>query len=329
MMTLLISFLIFSGCNSQPEEKTTEFKDTAMAMEYKVIVGKPLRSLERNKVKKIIRDSFVEINTIYNKWNQNSEVSRINHLKAGETMPISPKLENLLKQVDEIVKISNGRFDPTVEPLQQLWKEKLDLGGIPNQDEIDEITQAVGWNNIHVENSRCWKDHDQTSLDLGGIAKGLGVDLIVERLNKAGHPDVFVEWGGEIRASGQHPDQRPWKIFISRFSDPNPESAIAHFELNNQAIATSGDYLQNWTIIKDRECVTYCHIFDPHHHTPLVAKHDTVASVSVVAPKCALADALATTAMTFSTSQEAKEWAETVQEKDSSISFWIVTREHN
>ena len=36
-----------------------------------------------------------------------------------------------------------------------------------------------------------------------GIAKGWCVDAIVETLNAAGFPDVYVDWGSDIRASGQ------------------------------------------------------------------------------------------------------------------------------
>ena len=46
------------------------------------------------------------------------------------------------------------------------------------------------------------KQNGKTQLDLGGIAKGLAVDLLVERLNDAGFPSVFVEWEHMLHESG-------------------------------------------------------------------------------------------------------------------------------
>jgi len=166
------------------------------------------------------------------------------------------------------------------------------------------------------------------SLDLGGIAKGYGVDLILENLNQAGFSDVFVEWGGEIRASGKHPEGRPWRIFISRLENNDPHLAIAHLDLVDQAIATSGDYLQNWTIEKDGNCSTFFHIIDPVTLHPLQKQPLSIASTSVVAPTCALADGLATVAMMFLSVEEAQVWAEKMKKENPDLSFWIVSRQN-
>ena len=170
-----------------------------------------------------------------------------------------------------MTELSEGRFDPTIEPLQKLWKEHLAQGTVPSKPQIDALLPAIGWNKIHLSKGKICKDHDLTSLDLGGIAKGYCVDLLVERLNANGYPSIFVEWGGEIRTSGQHPDNRPWTIFISRFGNPDPEKALAILTLRNQAIATSGDYIQQWKVQKENtgEEAVYFHIIDPLTGQPL------------------------------------------------------------
>lgn len=326
----LFLFLLFAaaltGCNSAPEGSTTHFSGNAMTIDYRITIAGALSHDQQQIIQGIVSGTFAEINTVYNKWNPNSEISRLNKLKAGEVSPISAQLEAFLHQVDEIVQISKGRFDPTIEPLQQLWKQKLALGSIPSDAEIQNVMPAVGWHKIHFNHGQFSKDHDLTSLDLGGIAKGLCVDLLVERLNRAGYPDLFVEWGGEIRASGQHPDKRPWHIFISRFGDTNPDNAIAHIDLHDQAIATSGDYLQNWRIERDGKTIIYFHILNPLTGYPLVATADSIASASVVAPTCVLADGLATVAMLFATPAEAHAWAAEVQAKHPQASFWIASK---
>lgn len=310
---------------------TTLFSGEVMTMRYKIIVGAILGDNQIDKIKELIHSTFQEVNLIYNKWNPDSELSQLNRLKAGVKVEISPALEHLFKETQLIVELSNGLFDPTIEPLQQLWKEKLNQEKIPSDAELNGIASMIGWDKVHVADGLFYKDHEGVKLDFGGIAKGLAIDLLVERLENLGHKDVFVEWGGEIRAAGLHPEQRLWKIYISHLGDDDPEHAIDTVSLDNQAIATSGDYLQNWSVWAQEEKnvqkrVTYFHIFDPYTLRPLKASNTSVASVSVVASNCVFADGLATAAMLCADSATANKWAEEIKVLYPEVSFWIVSR---
>lgn len=323
---LLITLMacIAAGCHSSDNStySIATFTGNAMTITYKVTVGGALTQKQNQDIRHIISRVFSDIDNTYNKWNPESELSRLNRAKRNTKIPISPDLEKFLQQTGELVALTNGRFDPTVEPLQALWKHRLEHGRLPTPLEIAAITPAVGWHNIHIADGIFSKDDDYTMLDLGGIAKGYAVDLLTERLNAAGYPDVYVEWGGEIRASGQHPSGRPWNVFISRLENTDPTQAIAHLHLKDQAIATSGDYLQFWTVDGRR----YFHIIDPRLKIPLTIGEHTVASASVLADTCAFADALATAAMTFQTASEAEQWAEAIRNSYPNVSFWIVSR---
>ena len=293
-----------------------------MTIDYRISIGSALSTQEIRSAQGIIDQTFEEVNAIYNKWNPQSELSQLNKAKAGEKIFISPQMEKLLTLTDEIVTLTEGRFDPTIEPLQHLWKSYLTMRQVPSKEEIHKISSAIGWNKIHFHEGVFYKDHEATSLDLGGIAKGFCVDLILERLNEAGYPNVFVEWGGEIRASGQHSDQRPWKIFISGLGSKDLDHAIDTLTLNNQAIATSGDYLQNWQLENEH----YFHILDPKTLYPLKIEENSIASASVLANSCALADGLATGMMMFPSVNEAKAWADKLKESHPELSFWIISR---
>lgn len=330
-MLLALCLAYKSYDNSEPlSPLPIEFSGNVMFMNYRILIGSTLNSDSKKRIEGIISDVFNEINTIYNKWNPNSELSKLNRLKSGEHAILSKELARFLLRTQYIVELSHGRFDPTIEPIQQLWKETLSKGERPTTQEIKLLSPAIGWNKIHFDETTFYKDHDDTALDLGGIAKGLAVDMILERLEQDGHVNLFVEWGGEIRVSGSHPDNRPWNIFISRFGNTQPEQAIAHLSLFNEAIATSGDYLQNWTIyeVNHKKVTTYFHIIDPHTHQPLVATPKSIASASIIAPNCMLADALATTAMLFESKTEATEWLSEVQKQIPGLKFYLFTREN-
>lgn len=326
MIRLLLLFILYLGsisCSSSQEKNNIAFfSDNVMTIDYRIVIGKALSKEATQNIQNLIDQTFEEVNVIYNKWNPNSELSKLNQAKAWEEITISLQMERLLSLTDDIVHLTEGRFDPTIEPLQHLWKSHLTIGQLPKEKDLQELYPSLGWHNIHFSNGIFYKDHDLTRLDLGGIAKGYCVDLLVERLNEAGYPDVFVEWGGEIRASGQHPDQRPWKIFISGLGSNDLNQAIAILTLNNQAIATSGDYLQNWQVGNEH----YFHIIDPTSKSPLKVTNNSVSSASVLANRCAIADGIATALMIFPNAEKANEWAEYLKITHPELQFWIVSR---
>ncbi|HRD55768.1 MAG TPA: FAD:protein FMN transferase [Parachlamydiaceae bacterium] len=322
-----LAFLLVSCSPSTEEKSGSVFLGNAMTMDYKVIIGD--ENSERKKIQMIIDSTFSEIDAIYNKWNPQSELSSLNKLKAYQKKVLSPELEAFLIKTKEITLLTNGLFDPTVEPLERLWKKAWAEKKVPKEEEIKKILLAVGLDKIVIEEGTFYKTHDQLSLDLGGIAKGFAVDLLTFNLNKAGYQNVFVEWGGEVKAIGEHPDKRAWRIFISRLHDQNPEHAISHVDLKDKAVATSGDYLQNWTVRIENKTIIYSHIFDPKTGYPLEITRSSIASATVLHSSCLMADAIATALMLFPNQEKAKDFALSLQEKEPDMQFWIISREQN
>ncbi|MDB6081109.1 MAG: apbE [Chlamydiia bacterium] len=296
-----------------------------MTVPYRIEIGKNLSTTKQAEVQNTIDATFNEIDRVYNKWNKNSELSKLNRLPANQPESISNELAHFLRRCDYFVKLSKGKFDPTIEALQQVWKDHLEKGTLPSENEIKIAQATVGWDTITLKNNVFTKKHSATALDLGGIAKGYTVDLMVERLQKMGYNSVFVEWGGEIRASGKHPQGRSWAVYISNLEDLNPEHALAYVPLTNQAIATSGDYLQNWIV----DGTTYFHVFDPQTGKPLALTDTSIASASCLANDCMTADALATMLVMCKTLDEAKALATELQTEIPGTVFWLMSRKKN
>lgn len=255
-----------------------------MTIEYAVQVGDAHPDLSQ--IQRIIDTTFREIDQIYNNWNPYSEVSLLNALPAWQKLELSPQLAVFLKKIERLNALTEGRFDPTVAPI----KMSLLAGEITTHS-------PVGWEKIHLEGDIFWKEEGAIALDLGGVAKGYAVDLLVERLQNQGYDHLFVEWGGEIRVAGRHPEGRPWKVAILY-----PNSVV--LELHEEAIATSGSYHQRWEIGE----ATYTHIIDPKTREPL--SNSPIQSASVVTQSCMEADAFATALMLFASQEEAYAWAE-------------------
>lgn len=290
-----------------------------MTVPYRILIACDCRQEDIKTVKAIAASTFDEIDRIYNKWNPASELSAINAGAGNMPLKLSSELYSFFQLTDRFVHETRGKFDPTVEPVQKIWKRAFEAGRLPEQEEIAIGASSVGWDKISIKDGAFVKHGNAVQLDFGGIVKGFTVDMLVQRYNAAGYMNVFVDWGGEIRTSGRHPDNRPWKVCISRLGDPDPSAAFAILDMEDAAVATSGDYLQQWTVGKE----TYFHIIDPATLRPLQATHSSIASVTVMAPTCVEADVLATTAMLFPSVAEAEEWAARYPH----ARFWIFSRE--
>ncbi len=134
-------------------------------------------------------------------------------------------------------------------------------------------------------------------LDLSGIAKGHAVDRVACVLLAQGVDSFLVEVGGELRSCGHKPDGSAWRVAIERpaagqieHSHGGRQDAFRVVELENRAIATSGDYRNFFNAGGQR----HSHSIDPRTGQPV--RHE-LASVSVVADSTMTADALSTALM--------------------------------
>jgi thiamine biosynthesis lipoprotein len=185
---------------------------------------------------------------------------------------------------------SEGAFDVTVGPLVERWGFGAHgaMTKLPTDTELDALRGRLGHDHLGFDPKAgtLRKDAAALRVDLSAIAKGYGVDQAAAALREAGHTDFMVEVGGEIRTAGATEAGRAWRLAVEK---PNPtERAIYEVvELRDRAMATSGDY-RNFTEVGGKR---YSHTIDPTTGRPVTHR---LASVSVVAPTCAEADAMAT-----------------------------------
>jgi methylenetetrahydrofolate dehydrogenase (NADP+)/methenyltetrahydrofolate cyclohydrolase len=307
----LCLLLWFASCQkNEIKDPCTHFEGTAMTIDYHITVGMKLSESEQKIVSQIIEKTFSEVHEIFDNWNPNSEISRLNAARKEELIPLSPPLQDLLTLCRQLVTLSGGRFDPTIAPLGKIWREARENKKSPAIDQLQIACDALGWNHIQIHNGIFKKDHDETSLDLCAISKGLCIDWIIDRLQKLGIKDLMVQWAGQIRAAGHHPQTGDWLVQIHPGLTVNHQP-MAPIPLRNSAIATSGN--------------PYFRIIDPLTASPIEKTDYSVAYATVIAPTCALADALCTAAMLFATRKEAESWAQEVVELHPDVRFWILS----
>lgn len=284
-----------------------------MGTGYSVKITGKIKQSELEEIHERIEAELAEVNRQMSTWDPESEISRFNHFQSLEGFQCSQAFGTVVRRALELSKGSGGAFDPTLQPLLNLWgfgSEAEDMQ-VPDQHAIKVIKETTGWDKLKVdENSKLWKTEPELSLALGAIAKGYGVDAVGRILDEFGLEDWFVEIGGEVLARGLNPDGIPWRIGI-QYPTTNPMSTKLQgiVSVKSGAIATSGDY-RNYM---EEDGVVYSHILDPR--TGYTVKSDT-ASVTVSAPNCMDADGIATALFVMGV-EDGIHWIESMDDVES------------
>ncbi len=286
LLIVLFAFTV-AGCDNL---RQTRLAGRTMGTTYHITVAhgwldRP-RGLETGIAKRLD-----EINRIFSTYIADSEINRFNRWPAGdEPFKASAEFYHVMEVAGRIHRLSAGAWDGTVRPLVDLWGfgPAPITATVPDPDRIEALKKTVGFDKIVLGPGSTLEKRGEVTLDLASIAKGYGVDALAALIRGEGCRDFLVEIGGEVVAAGQRPGGGPWKVGINT---PRPEASATEVyravALSDRAMATSGDY-RNFFEADGRR---YAHILDPRTGYPATGG---VASATVLAPDCTLADGLAT-----------------------------------
>jgi thiamine biosynthesis lipoprotein len=231
-----------------------------------------------------------EVNRLMSTYDSTSELSRFNAARSTEAMALSPATLEVVATALRVSRETGGALDITVAPLVDAWG--FGPAGrpatVPAGSTLAKLATRIGYQRLRLDQAAgtLAKGTPDMAIDLSAVAKGYAVDRAAAVLLEAGVGDFLMEIGGELRASGTRPDGRAWRVAVER---PADSSRTIHqvVELGAAAVATSGDY-RNFYVRGGRR---YAHLIDPRTSAPVT---HAGASVTVVAPDCATADAWAT-----------------------------------
>ena len=214
-------------------------------------------------------------------FDANSALSRLN--RDGELRAPDADLLRVLRLAQQVAERSDGAFDITVQPLWLAWSAARSAGRTPTAQAITEAHAKVGWRGLDVSMERVRFLRPGMALTLNGIAQGYAADLARERLRAHGVEHALLDTG-EWAPLGHSPAGRPWTLAVADpRASPNDPHALAALHADGRSVATSSD--AHTTFTADRR---HHHVFDPRSgQSPA-----QLASVTVLAASCALADAL-------------------------------------
>ncbi len=248
-------------------------------------------------------DSLIRVEQSISIFDHNSLISYINNAESG---PVDSHLAYVYNMAKDVNHRSNGTFDPTLSRIIDAWGFGESHIASPDTADIENILKSVGIDKTHIENGILYKDNPDIQFNFSALAKGYGVDVAARVLKERGCKDLMFEIGGEIVCAGVNPDGRKWRILIETpdeeflkevfKSDKQPSFKDPLIvELNNEALATSGNY-RNYRKGKGG---AYGHTISTRTGRPVTTD---ILSASIIAPSCMLADAMATACMAMGSS---------------------------
>jgi FAD:protein FMN transferase len=227
-------------------------------------------------------DRIVELERTWSRFLEGSEVSRLN-AAAGRPVILSLDTFALVQAAVAAWERTGGLFDPTVLTT---------LSGVGYDRSFDRIerdgpplpapTPAPGCAGIVMRpNLRLVVLPSDVGLDLGGIAKGLAADWVLEQLleHSAG---ACVNLGGDLRVAGEPPSGDGWLVGVE---DPLQGGEIMRLALAEGAVCTSSRLRRRW----QRNGHDQHHIVDPRTGRPT---RTPVVATTVIAGTAAEAEVL-------------------------------------
>lgn len=222
------------------------------------------------------------------RFRSDSDVGRANLAPTGSAVSIEERTAAALREAKRWAELTDGAFDPGLARAILMW----DVGSRREPPPASAVRRFAGQSlyrylELEQRDGR-WSlrlHHPDAGIDLGGIGKGIGVDRAVALLRERGWKDALVNVGGDLFAMGRSEDSDAWKIGVR--SPADPRRLATTLEVSDEAVATSGDYVQYFEHGGRR----YHHLLDPRTGEP---RESSWRSVTVAAATCTAADAAAT-----------------------------------
>ena len=223
-------------------------------------------------------------------YRDDSEVSRLNATAHMGPVAVEPGLFGLLERAQRLSKETGGAYDVTTGAISEAWGFFRGPKRVPDPDTLADARERTGYHHLSLDpaNRTVAFDRPGVIINLGSIGKGYALDRVASLIRDHWWPTTALVHGGRssLFALGSPPGGfgGHWQIALRNPFDPDVPLGVLH--LRNRGMGTSGNSFQHF----EADGHVYGHILDPRTGAPAPGP----ASVTVLAPTAAEADALST-----------------------------------
>ena len=216
--------------------------------------------------------AIADVHRLMSFHDAHSDVSRLNRQAWRGPVSVDPHTLQVLRLASRISAASEGVFDVTLAPLL------VASGFLPRPVGVPEPDPSATWRDIDVRLDGCVRFKKPLWLDLGGIAKGYGVDAAMRAADRPVGTSLSINAGGDLRIAG--PQSAEVLLAVAGPSaNPAPQLTLANRALaSSQGFPARRRHAQVWK--------------SPHRHGLTHRNLSLTRFVTVVAEHCAVADAL-------------------------------------
>jgi thiamine biosynthesis lipoprotein len=213
----LIFLITLNSCNEK-QEKYQRDEGLIFGTTYHIIYE------YKKDIHDDIRAKLLEFNSSLSTYEKGSIISKVNR---NEAVLLDDYFTKCFNKAKEISEKTEGAFDMTVAPLVNAWGFGFSKRDSVSTGLVDSLLHYVGMDKVKIVNGRLVKKYPGVMLDASAIAKGYGVDVAAEFLEKKGIRNYLVEIGGEMRVKGVNASGVPWRVGIDK---PIDDPKVLHRE---------------------------------------------------------------------------------------------------
>jgi FAD:protein FMN transferase len=223
-------------------------------------------------------------------FDNNSQTNQINAQAGIKPVTIDREVFELIKRSLKISQLTQGAFDITYGSIdKRFWNFDKEMTSLPDADTARLMVRLIDYKNVLLNDDDCsvFLKESGMRIGFGGIGKGYAAEKAKAVLKASGVTSGIVNAAGDLTAWGKQPNGQSWTIGIA---DPNTKNnAFSSFEINDMAVATSGNY-EKYVIIDGKR---YSHTIDPKTGFPVSG----IKSVTIICPNAEVADVMTTPVM--------------------------------
>lgn len=241
---------------SQPVRNT--FRHEAMATTFKIAIA----STDARYARQAAQATFEELDHIegrLSRYVESSDISRINHLHAGQLSVVHPDTFDCLRIALKVYRATDGAFDVAYGsrgPSNGRPRLRLDA----DKHSVEVLTNGI-------------------LLDLGGIGKGFALDRMAELLKDWELESVLLAASTSTLLAGEPPPGAAgWSVTIG------PQHDMRRLRLSNRAVSGSGSTARGHHIIDPRTAQPADGRFRAWATAPTAAMADALSTAFMVMP---------------------------------------------
>lgn len=284
ILLIILSFLIFS-CKKE-ENTYQKVQGNAFGTTFNILY----QDISKIDFSKQIDSLIYIVNKSMSTYIPNSDISKIN--KGDSAIVVDTHFKKVFQKSERIYKETNGLYDPTVGVLVNAWGFGPEKAIEMDSTKVRELLNFVGFDKVKLINNKIEKEDSKIHFDFNSIAKGYGLDEIGRFFESKKIKNYRIELGGEVRARGIDPTNKLWRVWLEDPNTNGTRSFNKYVELNNQTLASSGNY-RKFKI--DKTGRKYVHTINAK--TGFATESNLLAVTVISSLDCADVDAYATAFM--------------------------------